>query len=91
MSEAPDDFLHDPGNTIKIERLYAFMSIDEEGRNGICAHILPGLGSTPLVTGSRSAAKAMIPLAQKVARLSGKEIGLFVFKRVEGEELWRSE
>jgi hypothetical protein len=91
MTEAPDDFLHDPGNTVRIERIYAYMSIDEKGRNGICAHILPGLGSTPLVTASRSAARAMIPLAEKVARMSGRTIGLYAFARVEGEELWRSQ
>ena len=81
--------LHDPGNTAKIERLYAFMSVDEMGFNGIVAEILPGLGSTPLVTGSRKAAHALIPLAQSVARRSGKTVALFVFKR-EGE-CWRSE
>ena len=81
---------HVPPNETKIERLYAFLSIDEEGRNGVVASILPGLGSTPLVTGSRTVAHKMIPMAEKVARESGRAIGLFVFQRVEGEELWRS-
>jgi hypothetical protein len=85
------ELLHDPGNETKIERLYAFMSIDDQGRNGIIASILPGLGSTPLVTGSRKAAHALIPLAEKVAERSGKKVALFVFARVEGEELWQSE
>ena len=83
--------LHDPGNETKIERLYAFMSIDEQGRNGIVASILPGLGSTPLVTGKRSVARTMIPIAEKVAKESGKKVALFVFARVDGEETWQSE
>ena len=83
--------LHDPGNETKIERLYAFMSIDEQGRNGIVASILPGLGSTPLVTGKRSLAERMIPMAEDIAKKTGKTIGLFVFARLEGEELWQSE
>ena len=49
-----DPVIHDPGNEEKIDRLYAFLSIDDQGRNGIVASILPGLGSTPLVTGKRS-------------------------------------
>jgi len=83
--------IHDPGNEAKIDRLYAFLSIDEQGRNGIVAEILPGLGSTPLVTGSRAIAKSMIPIAAKVAARTGKTVGLFAFKRVEFEELWRSD
>jgi hypothetical protein len=87
LSEA----IHDPGNETRIERLYAFMSVDEQGRNGIVAEILPQLGSTPLVTGKRSVAHSMIPIAQKVAKRTGKKVGLYVFARVEGEELWQSE
>lgn len=89
--------IHDPGNEARIERLYAFLSIDEQGFNGIVAAILPGLGSTPLVTGKRSVAQSMIPLAQKVATETGKKVSLFVFGRLEGDEgndddpLWQSE
>jgi hypothetical protein len=85
------EFIHDPGNEAKIERVYVFLSIDANGNNGVVAEILPGLGSTPLVTGSRKTARAMIPIAQKVADRTGKKVGLYVFARVEGEELWQSE
>ena len=83
--------IHDPGNEEKITRLYAFLSIDAEGRNGVVAEILPGLGSTPLITGKRSVAKSIIPLAEKVAARTGKKVGLFVFERVESYDLWRSD
>lgn len=86
-----EPLIHDPGNEEKIDRLYAFLSIDGEGRNGIVAEILPGLGSTPLVTGKRSVAKSMIPLAEKIAARTGKPIRLFVFQRVEYYDLWRSD
>jgi hypothetical protein len=85
------EFIHDPGNETKIDRLYAFMSIDANGNHGIVAEILPRLGTTHLVTGSRKIAQTMIPLAQKVADRTGKKVGLFTFARVEGEELWQSE
>jgi hypothetical protein len=80
-----------PPNEARIERLYAFMSIDAKGSNGVVAGILPSLGSTPLVTSKRSVAKSLIPVAQDVAKNTGLTVGLYVFARVEGEELWRSE
>lgn len=82
---------HTPQNEAKIERLYAFLSVDEDGKNGIVAAALPGVGSTPMVTGKRSVAKGMIPFAQEVADRTGLTVSLYVFARVEGEELWRSE
>ena len=81
--------IHDPGNETEIEFIYAFMSIDEKGRNGIVAEILPGLGSTPLVTGSPKAAEMMKQLAQQVADKTGKRVGMFAFKR--NGQLWQSD
>jgi hypothetical protein len=90
MSDEP--LIHDPGNEARIETVYVFLSIDDEGRNGIVASILPGLGSTPLVTGSRATAHKMIPIAQEVARRTGKKVGLFMFERgARDEPLWLSE
>ena len=90
-----DPIIHDPGNDRRIDRLYVFMSIDEQGRNGIVASILPGLGSTPLITGSPKAAEYMKGLAQQVADKTGKAVGLFVFTRdAEADparaQLWQS-
>jgi len=83
-----EPIIHDPGNETEIEFVYAFMSIDEQGRHGIVAEILPGLGSTPLVTGSRKTAKSMMPLAEQIAKRSGRTVGLFAFKR--SHQLWQS-
>jgi hypothetical protein len=80
-----------PENEAKIERLYVFMSVDEEGRNGIIAHVMPNLGSTPLVTGSRRVALKMIPMAEAVAKLTGKKVILYVFNRAESYDLWQSD
>lgn len=84
-----EPIIHDPGNTERIERLYAFMSIDDEGKNGVVASILPGLGSTPLVTGSRKTVELMKPLAQEIAARTGKPVGLFAFRRET--QLWQTE
>jgi hypothetical protein len=84
-----DPILHDPGNETEIDTLYAFMSIDAEGRHGIVAEMIPGLGTTTLVFGSPNVAEKMKPLAQKVARKTGKRVGLFRFKREA--QLWQSD
>lgn len=82
--------LHTPPNEAKIERIYAFLSIDADGFNGIVAAVLPGVGSTPMVFGKRSLAEKMIPFAQDVATRTGLKVGLYAFKR-EGDEYWLSE
>jgi hypothetical protein len=81
--------IHDPGNEREIERLYAFMSVDWKGDNGIVAAVLPGVGSTPMVFGKRELAHKMIPFAQDVATKTGKAVALYMFER-KGE-YWRSE
>jgi hypothetical protein len=83
-----DPLIHDPGNDIQIVEIFAFLSIDDKGRNGIVASMLPGLGSTPLVTGSAKTAETMKPIAAEVARRTGRTVGLFKFKR-EGM-LWKT-
>jgi hypothetical protein len=75
--------LHDPGNVAEIDELFVFMSIDDAGAHGIVASILPGLGSTPLVTGSVKGAEYMKKLAAQVSQESGKRVGMFVFKRAD--------
>ena len=82
-----EPILHTPDNETEIDTLYAFMSIDTEGRHGIVAEILPDLGSTPLVTALPNVAEKMKPLAQQIARKTGKRVGLFRFKR-EAQVWW---
>ncbi len=81
-----DRVLHNPGNDRAIDELYVFMSIDGAGRHGVLAHIMPGLGSTPLVTGSPKAAEHMKGLAAQIGKEMGVHVGMFVFKR--GEMPW---
>jgi hypothetical protein len=83
-----EPIIHDPGNE-RIDRVYVFLSIDDEGRNGIVAEVLHGLGSTPLVTASPKTAEVMKTLAQDVAKRTGKTVGMFAFRRET--QLWQSD
>lgn len=75
-----------PENEREIDELYVFCSVDDRGLRGIIAHVLPGLGSTPFVTGSPKAMEAMKPMARDIARQTGKRVVLYRFRR--GDELW---
>jgi len=82
-----EPILHTPNNETEIDTLYAFLSIDEQGRNGVVAEMIPGLGTTTLVSASPNVAEKMKPLAQQIARKTGKRVGLFRFKR-EAQVWW---
>ena len=75
--------IHDPENVRAIDDLYVFLSIDEQGRHGILGAILPGIGTTPLVTGSPTVAEAMKAKAREIAQRTDKRVGLFRFTRAE--------
>jgi hypothetical protein len=85
----PEPIIHDPGNVARIDEVYVFMSIDDEGRNGIVAELLVPLGTVQLATGSLKAVELMKPLAQKVAERTGKPVGMFRFKR--DAQLWQTD
>jgi hypothetical protein len=84
-----EPLIHDPGNENRIDRVYVFLSIDDEGANGIVADVLPHLGSTPLATASPHTAETMKKLAQDVAKRTGKTVGMFAFRRET--QLWQSD
>ena len=83
-------FVHDPGNTSELDELYVFCSVDDAGKRGIVAHILPNIGSTPFVTGSPTAMEALKPMARQIAKETGKRVTLYRFTR-EPDELWSSD
>jgi hypothetical protein len=82
--------IHDPGNTMQIDTLYAYMSIDAEGRHGILGDWVEGLGTMPLITGKRDLAKKMQPQAEKIAKATGRRVCLFAFDR-SAYPIWESE
>jgi hypothetical protein len=84
------DIFDSPGNESGLDELFAFCSVDENGMRGIVARILPGLGSTPFVTGSRKAVEGMKSMAPMIARETGKRVVLYRFTRESGE-MWSTD
>ncbi len=61
--------------TGQISELHAWLATHEDGTEGIIASILPGLGSTPLVTSKRQVAERMEGLAREAARTGMPDAG----------------
>lgn len=74
---ADGTLLHKPKNTLlRIDAIYAFVSVDDDGTEGVCAMTTPGLGLTPLIAADETRLKQLIPLAESLARTSGMKIRL---------------
>jgi hypothetical protein len=84
-----DQILHAPPNTQRIEAVYAFMSVDDEGLNGICATVLPGVGATPMVTASLKAVELMKPQAERIAKMIDRPVILAKF--TSREDIWATD
>lgn len=85
--------IHDPPGDGPIDRLYVVMSVDEEGRMGICASLVPGLGATPLVASTRKnieymAKHAAPSLLLDAQRMKGRRLAIVSFWRDTGDPEW---
>lgn len=71
-----------------IKEIFLFLTIGEDGSNGIVGAVEPGVGGTPLFAASSQIAEMLKLPAEALAKKTGARIGLFRFKR--DEELWRT-
>jgi hypothetical protein len=72
------------GGKPKVEELIAFLSVDENGKEGFISTRVPGLfGHVPLVCSKPNVADMMEKLAQE-AVTPNKTYRRVVFRRVEG-------
>jgi hypothetical protein len=69
--------VHNPPNQqLRIDEVWLFVSIDETGE-GVCAAQLMGAGSLiPLIAADEERLKAMMPVARRIAKESGKQVKL---------------
>jgi hypothetical protein len=84
--------IDDPPNVRPIMRVYAYLSTDPNGKQGICAGMIPGVGVTPLVTGNPELAEGPFrKAAEMLAEMTAdKTIELYVFDRIGAAPIWRS-
>lgn len=68
------------GRFLKIEKLYAFVSKDKNGSEGIMAVLQPGGIWLPLIGADIDRVNSLIPIADNIAKHSGMnyEIRMFI-------------
>ena len=82
-------FIHNPKNEIKADVLWAFLSMDDDGTEGICSVGINGpngISHTPMVFIHRRTVDMMRPKITEMAQACHKRIRLVRFRREEVEE-----
>lgn len=80
-------FVHDPGNKFSINEIWAFVSRDDDGNEGVVGATMGGV-FMPLIAADKDRLDSLRPLAKDMLRLSKKKIFLVKFsQRSEIEEI----
>jgi hypothetical protein len=70
----------DPPNHLpRIGHIYAFLSIDEHGNEGLCAAPLGDLPVVPLIAADPARLGSLMPVAKRLAKATRKKIVLACF------------
>ena len=74
---------------LRIDTVSAYMSVDAEGNEGVCAWYNPGTRSwMPLIAADHERMESMRPIARDIARASGQRVVLVRFEtRTDLEEI----
>jgi hypothetical protein len=78
-------------NTKPLTEMYAFVSIDGNGNEGICATSLPGLGWVPMVSGSPGSLAVFTEHAEKLSKESNTTIQMIKFSNPEVVKVFNPE
>lgn len=77
-----------PGAPLKIEVLYAYLSVDEAGDEGLCGYVPKGGGPwTPMIGADWKRVQSLKGIARELARESGRAIRLAIFGTREDLEV----
>jgi hypothetical protein len=80
MREATEPLVVSPLNTLpRIDRLWAYLSQDGKGNEGMCAATMPDGTLTPLIAADPVRLKCFTPIAEQLATLTGLTIVLVEF------------
>lgn len=81
MSDA-DTVLDLPGNEKPIDQIFAFVSVDAEGKEGICGMPLNG-ANWAMVTSKPETVELMRKAAREISKRTGKPVRLMRFTQRE--------
>ncbi|MCC6172098.1 MAG: hypothetical protein IT481_08720 [Gammaproteobacteria bacterium] len=74
------DFVVAPPNTLRrIHRMFAYLSKDAAGNEGVCAGPMGGLPLVPLIAADEERLASLTPIAEQIAAATGMTIVLVEF------------
>lgn len=80
MRTGPTDVFAPPNVLPRIEAVYAYLSVDAAGNEGVCAGpIGPGGMLLPLIAADEARLESITPFAAQLARFTGMTIRLVKF------------
>lgn len=77
------DFVHNPPNDRIIDEVWIGLSEDPDGKNGIVAAMVPGIGGAPMVTSSPQVLAFFKGQIDALASIARKPIKIYRFTRAE--------
>jgi hypothetical protein len=79
------DVIRVPKNTLpRVDCIWAFLSVDEDGNESVCAAPMLGPGSlVPLIAADKAMLDSLWPIARELARVTGRIIRLVKFSERE--------
>jgi hypothetical protein len=89
-AQAPATVLHVPPNYLgRIDRIWAFLSLDDGGEGVIAAPIGSEGMTMPLIAADKARLDSLIPLAKHLAKMFRKPIRLAKFSKREDVEIYQ--
>jgi predicted pyridoxine 5'-phosphate oxidase superfamily flavin-nucleotide-binding protein len=69
--------IHNPGNhLLRIDALWAFISVDKDGHEGVIAAPLGNMGTVPLVAADEARLQSLMPIARQICDALGTTVRL---------------
>ena len=67
----------------KIDELYAFTGIDDDGDEGVVVFQTPSGMMMPMVGADLASVESLMPIAENIALVTGKQIAIYKFSKKE--------
>jgi hypothetical protein len=81
---------HTPQNYMRIDRLWAALSVDDGGEGLCAAPMIPGQLTTPLIAADKRRLDIIRPWAQRVAKMTKRTVRIVKFGSREDVEIFRA-
>jgi hypothetical protein len=85
----PPPVVHAPNYLGRIDRIWAFLSLDDGGEGVVAAPIGPERMTVPLIAADKRRLDSLIPIAKQLAKVFNKPIRLAKFSKRDDVEIYQ--